>query len=193
MPDLAPLASIESANGTVVLDWIKLADDGSGDLIVRAYEAAGGRADATLHVCPALAGASVHETNVLEGDDLAADLPVALQDGAQNAEGAHCTSARSSSPPCVSRDEFSPDASASLYHEGAEVCRITVSPITSLPPLPPDTAKRSSPCFFCPISSWSAATASCNSASNRISTPHSPHAPCVRSTIPANRCPPANF
>ena len=88
MPDLAPLASIESANGTVVLDWIKLADDGSGDLIVRAYEAAGGRADATLHVCPALAGASVHETNVLEGDDLAADLPVALQDGTQNAEGA---------------------------------------------------------------------------------------------------------
>ena len=88
MPDLAPLASIESANGTVVLDWIKLAGDGSGDLIVRAYEAAGGRADATLHVCPALAGASVHETNVLEGDDLAADLPVALQDGRQNAEGA---------------------------------------------------------------------------------------------------------
>ena len=88
MPDLAPLASVESANGTVVLDWIKLADDGSGDLIVRAYEAAGGRADATLHVCPALAGASVHETNVLEGDDLAADLPVALQDGRQNAEGA---------------------------------------------------------------------------------------------------------
>ena len=72
----------------MVLDWIKLADDGSGDLIVRAYEAAGGRADATLHVCPALAGASVHETNVLEGDDLAADLPVALQDGTQNAEGA---------------------------------------------------------------------------------------------------------
>ena len=88
MPDLVPLASVESANGTVVLDWIKLADDGSGDLIVRAYEAAGGRADATLHVCPALAGASVHETNVLEGDDLAADLPVALQDGRQNAEGA---------------------------------------------------------------------------------------------------------
>ena len=88
MPDLAPLASIESANGTVVLDWIKLADDGSGDLIARAYEAAGGRADATLHVCPALAGASVHETNVLEGDNLAADLPVALQDGTQDAEGA---------------------------------------------------------------------------------------------------------
>ena len=84
VPDITPLASIESVNGTVVLDWMKLADDGSGDLIVRAYEAA----DARLHVCPALAGASVHETNVLEGDDLAADLPVALQDGRQNAEGA---------------------------------------------------------------------------------------------------------
>ena len=88
MPDLAPLTSIESANGTVVFGLIKLADDGSGDLIVRAYRAAGGRADATLHVCPALAGASVSSTNVLEGDDLAADLPVALQDGTQNAEGA---------------------------------------------------------------------------------------------------------
>ena len=74
----------------IVSGWvrIKLADDGSGDLIARAYEAAGGRADATLHVCPALAGASVHETNVLEGDNLAADLPVALQDGTQDAEGA---------------------------------------------------------------------------------------------------------
>ena len=88
VPDITPLASIESVNGTVVLDWMKLADDGSGDLIIRAYEAAGGQADATLHVCPALAGASVHETNVLEGDDLATDLPVALQDGRQNAEGA---------------------------------------------------------------------------------------------------------
>ena len=88
VPDITPLASIESVNGTVVLDWMKLADDGSGDLIVRAYEAAGGQADAMLHVCPALAGASVHETNVLEGDNLAADLPVALQDGRQNAEGA---------------------------------------------------------------------------------------------------------
>ena len=29
-----------------------------------------------------------HETNVLEGDNLAADLPVALQDGTQDAEGA---------------------------------------------------------------------------------------------------------
>ncbi|KAB7054294.1 alpha-mannosidase [Bifidobacterium longum] len=88
VPDITPLASIESVNGTVVLDWMKLADDGSGDLIVRAYEAAGGQADATLHICPALAGASVHETNVLEGDNLATDLPVALQDGRQNAEGA---------------------------------------------------------------------------------------------------------
>lgn len=56
VPDITPLASIESVNGTVVLDWMKLADDGSGDLIVRAYEAAGGQADATLHICPALAG-----------------------------------------------------------------------------------------------------------------------------------------
>lgn len=68
---------------------MKLADDGSGDLIVRAYEAARrpGRCQAA-RLPGSLAGASVHETNVLEGDDLAADLPVALQDGRQNAEGA---------------------------------------------------------------------------------------------------------
>lgn len=66
--------------------------------------------------------------------------------------------------------------------------------LPSLPPLPPDTAKElNSPCFFFPISSWSAATASCSSASNRISTPHLPHAPCVRSTIPGEPVPSSEF
>ncbi len=38
---MAPLVSLADATGVIVLDWIKLADDGSSDLIVRLYEAAG--------------------------------------------------------------------------------------------------------------------------------------------------------
>ncbi|MBT1160861.1 alpha-mannosidase [Bifidobacterium sp. SO1] len=89
VPAIAPLASLETHRGAVVIDWMKPADDGSGDLIVRLYEAAGGQADATLHVDDALRNATVRETNVLEGDDIAADLPVALTgENGQPAEGA---------------------------------------------------------------------------------------------------------
>ena len=89
MPVIAPLASLEPVSGTAVIDWIKLADDGSGDLIVRLYEAAGGHAEAVLHVAEPLRGAGVRETDVLEHDDLAADLPVSLPDrGTHTAEGA---------------------------------------------------------------------------------------------------------
>jgi alpha-mannosidase len=85
----APLASITPVKGTVVLDWIKLADDGSGDLIVRLYEAAGGQAQGELHICDEMRDCLVRETDLLEGGDLQADLPRALA-GAQplRAEGA---------------------------------------------------------------------------------------------------------
>ena len=36
---MAPLVSLTDVTGTIVLDWVKLADDGSDDLIVRLYEA----------------------------------------------------------------------------------------------------------------------------------------------------------
>ena len=89
MPAIAPLANLETVSGTAVIDWIKLADDGSGDLIVRLYEAAGGHAEAVLHVADALADATVHETDVLEHDALADDLPVCLPGrGTYAAEGA---------------------------------------------------------------------------------------------------------
>ncbi|KAB8289075.1 alpha-mannosidase [Bifidobacterium ramosum] len=88
-PAIAPLASLDVTRGTVVIDWMKPADDGSGDLIVRAYETAGGRADATLHVADVLRDAAVRETNVLEGDEIAADLPTALVgEPGQSADGA---------------------------------------------------------------------------------------------------------
>ncbi|WP_337646271.1 alpha-mannosidase [Bifidobacterium pullorum] len=89
VPAIAPPVRLETTEGTVVVDWIKLADDGSGDLIVRLYEAAGGHAAATLHVADALHGAEVRETDVLERDALAGDLPVCLPGrGRFAAEGA---------------------------------------------------------------------------------------------------------
>ena len=62
------------------MDWIKLADDGSSDLIVRLYEAAGGNATATLRLDAALADAKagVREVNLMEEPELDAELPRAL-------------------------------------------------------------------------------------------------------------------
>ena len=80
MPDMAPLVSLADATGVIVLDWIKLADDGSSDLIVRLYEAAGGNATATLRLDAALsdAKAGVREVNLMEEPELDAELPRAL-------------------------------------------------------------------------------------------------------------------
>ena len=80
LPDLAPLVSLTDVTGTIVLDWVKLADDGSDDLIVRLYEAAGGNAAAALRLDAALADAkaSVQEVNLMEEPELDAELPRAL-------------------------------------------------------------------------------------------------------------------
>ncbi|OZG68068.1 alpha-mannosidase [Bifidobacterium eulemuris] len=89
VPAIAPLACLDTQEGVPVIDWIKLADDGSGDLIVRLYEAAGGRAKAALRVSEVFAGGTVRETTVTEADDLAADLPVCLETrGSTPAQGA---------------------------------------------------------------------------------------------------------
>lgn len=48
VPDIEPLVSLELESGHAVIDWIKLADDRSGDVIVRAHETRGGRAIARL-------------------------------------------------------------------------------------------------------------------------------------------------
>lgn len=82
VPVLEPPVRVETIDGTIVVDWMKLADDGSGDLIVRLYEAAGGRAKGRLRIGGSLAGMDglhVRETDVCELDELAADLPVCLE------------------------------------------------------------------------------------------------------------------
>lgn len=86
LPDVEPLARIDLTDGVAVVDWIKLADDGSGDVVVRLYEAVGGRAVGDLRVCEALGGdgAAVTETDLLERPLGEADEdapPTALHDG----------------------------------------------------------------------------------------------------------------
>jgi alpha-mannosidase len=78
LPEFEPLVSLSEVTGVPVVDWIKPADDGSGDVIARVYEAAGGHAVATLGLNTDLAQASVIETDVLERNQLSADEPLAL-------------------------------------------------------------------------------------------------------------------
>ncbi|OIV36426.1 alpha-mannosidase [Mangrovactinospora gilvigrisea] len=59
---VAPLVSVD--NDAVVVEALKLADDGSGDVVVRLYESRGARAEAS--VAPGFASASAAETDLLE-------------------------------------------------------------------------------------------------------------------------------
>ncbi len=80
LPSVDPLVRLDDVTGGAVMDWVKLADDGSDDLIVRVYEAAGGDASATLRLDAALMGSdtSVREVNIMESAELDAELPRAL-------------------------------------------------------------------------------------------------------------------
>jgi alpha-mannosidase len=101
VPAIEPLVYLCKTQGVPVIDWIKLADDGSGELIVRIYEAAGGNARATIHLAELMKDASIRETNLLERPDIHDDLPHALEpvksrgqtttasDDVQPAEGSH--------------------------------------------------------------------------------------------------------
>ncbi|HEX7352752.1 alpha-mannosidase [Brachybacterium sp.] len=76
LPALEPLLQLEPASGAAVVDWIKLAEDGSGDVIVRLAELAGGRAHGAFRPAADLAGAHVVETDLLErstADETTAD------------------------------------------------------------------------------------------------------------------------
>ncbi|WP_446041084.1 alpha-mannosidase [Streptomyces sp. SID1121] len=60
---VSPLVGVDSPD--VVVEAVKLADDRSGDVVVRLYESRGGRARTTLTA--AFPVAAVHETDLLEG------------------------------------------------------------------------------------------------------------------------------
>lgn len=92
VPAFDPLAQLNPVDGVMVLDWVKLADDGSGDLILCVYEAVGGEAHARLAVNAALGKATVRECSIMEDARLDAELPAAFADGdpsvARTAQGA---------------------------------------------------------------------------------------------------------
>ncbi|MFP1624535.1 alpha-mannosidase [Streptomyces sp. 5K101] len=60
--EVAPLVTVD--NDAVVVSAVKLADDGSGDVVVRVYESAGGRARA--RIVPGFTVSSVTTTDLLE-------------------------------------------------------------------------------------------------------------------------------
>ncbi|MFI6686938.1 alpha-mannosidase [Streptomyces sp. NPDC050485] len=77
---VAPLVAVD--NDAVVVTAVKLADDGSGDVVVRFHEARGGRARAT--VTPGFAARGVTVTDLLErplgeGELVQGGVPVALR------------------------------------------------------------------------------------------------------------------
>ncbi|MDQ0643795.1 alpha-mannosidase [Microbacterium murale] len=65
-PGLPALADLVPLSGHAVIDWVKLAEDGSGDVIVRLYETQGARATARLTTHPGLHHDTVTETDLLE-------------------------------------------------------------------------------------------------------------------------------
>ena len=66
----APPVTVAPADGkgvsSVVVETVKLAEDRSGDLVLRLYESSGARAAATLSLDPVLAGGEVTATDLLE-------------------------------------------------------------------------------------------------------------------------------
>lgn len=96
VPSFDPPIGLAVTKGDALIDWIKLADDASGDVIVRVYEPCGGRAEALLRVDGALFGdALVRETVLTEDGPLPADVSHALSaeglgrvDGPLPADGA---------------------------------------------------------------------------------------------------------
>jgi alpha-mannosidase len=86
LPAVDPLLHLDAVAGEAVVDWVKLADDGSGDLVARVYEPVGGRARARLRAGAVLGpDAVVRETDLLERP-LADDDP--LPRGLDAADGA---------------------------------------------------------------------------------------------------------
>jgi len=97
LADVPPLVGLDVESGAAVIDWIKLADDRGGDVVVRLHETLGGQATARLRLG---FDATVGETDLLErprpADD---DLPVALHDGLLRLGPYQITTLRLAHPP----------------------------------------------------------------------------------------------
>lgn len=77
LPDVDPLFTIHRNSGLIALDWVKLADDCSGDIILRIYEPCGGCASGQIKLNKILRAASIEEVDLMEMPVLHG-MPVAL-------------------------------------------------------------------------------------------------------------------
>ncbi|BDR53245.1 alpha-mannosidase [Bombiscardovia nodaiensis] len=78
IPQVEPLLTLQAVRGRAVIDWVKLADDGSGDLIVRIYDPDSAPAQAKLEPNMLLTNARVKETSSMEDSPLPEGLRRAL-------------------------------------------------------------------------------------------------------------------
>jgi alpha-mannosidase len=72
--DYSQFLEIDNLQGKLVLDWIKLADDKSGDIIARFYEPYGARAKSNIKLSKLLQNYKVKEVDLLETDNLPNDI-----------------------------------------------------------------------------------------------------------------------
>ena len=89
LPAVEPLAGVEDIQGTTVIDWIKTADDDSGDVIVRVYNPDSSPSKARLHTGSVLQGTTVKETNSLEDGP----VPEGVRPGLCSEQGAQADGA----------------------------------------------------------------------------------------------------
>lgn len=89
LPAVDPLVSLQQLQGLLVIDWIKPADDGSGDLILRVCNPDSSPAKSRLHLGQLLKDTVIYETNSLEDGPVPQGVRQGLKaDGGSQAEGA---------------------------------------------------------------------------------------------------------
>lgn len=66
LPEVDPLFTIHRNSGLIALDWVKLADDCSGDIILRIYEPSGGYANGQIKLNKILRYSSIEEVDLME-------------------------------------------------------------------------------------------------------------------------------
>ncbi|MFP1711191.1 glycoside hydrolase family 38 C-terminal domain-containing protein, partial [Gardnerella vaginalis] len=77
LPDVDSLFTIHRNSGIIALDWVKLADDCSGDIILRIHEPCGGYASGQIKLNKILCAASIEEVDLMEMPVLHG-IPIAL-------------------------------------------------------------------------------------------------------------------
>lgn len=77
LPDVDSLFTIHRNSGLIALDWVKLADDCSGDIILRIHEPCGGYASGQIKLNKILCAASIEEVDLMEMPVLHG-MPIAL-------------------------------------------------------------------------------------------------------------------